>query len=635
MRRVLALLLITIAAASAVIASGGRQQAAGQGGAAGERIAFESDRLGDFDIWLMDADGGRQDRLTQDPAHDVDPSWAPPPPSGVQRLAFASDRDGDFEIYSVDANGSDLRKLTDNQLADTSPAWSPDGRSIAFTRVGDAGAEILIMAADGSREVRLTGGAGAKSAPTWSPDSQRLAFASVRDGTSHVYLIERNGNGLRRLTDDAAAETQPSWFRFRIGGGADPSVRDLIAFSRVEPGVGSEVASVSASGTSVTNLSRSADQDSSPAWASDGLRLAFESDRDGNYEIYAMGGDGRGQTRLTIDPGNDLNPDFSGIPPPPISLPGPPAGGGGVGCSHPGTSNNDLLRGTGRRDEMCGYEGKDRIRARGGDDLVLGGDDADKLRGGGGRDSIVGGDGRDRIRGGGGNDVLDAQDRHGGDYLFGGRGRDRAQIRSRRSSQVDRAARVTPTEQRSNATGTTSWWRRVMARVPGGIWTLIIAPVLSAAVVALILQWLSGPSVSIERATRRGDAELRTFLSQEGQPMKPRWRTIRECEGVVFEVQVKASGLVGRSAPVLTWTLIDDANDEETWLPPGTLAEFATQRWTGGSTTESVWVPYPNEDARWRVHFELEAGDARDEERAQGLMASGELPPDFTPGCRA
>ena len=51
--------------------------------------------------------------------------------------------------------------------------------------------------------------------------------------------------------------------------------------------------------------------DGSPSWSSDGGRIAFDSLRDGNGEIYVMNADGSGQTRLTDDPGFDGSPSWS------------------------------------------------------------------------------------------------------------------------------------------------------------------------------------------------------------------------------------------------------------------------------------------------------------------------------------
>ena len=70
--------------------------------------------------------------------------------AGPGQIAFESDRDGNWEIYVMDADGTNVRQLTDNDHDDTSPGWSSDGKQIAFTsdRYGDD--KVLVMDADGT-----------------------------------------------------------------------------------------------------------------------------------------------------------------------------------------------------------------------------------------------------------------------------------------------------------------------------------------------------------------------------------------------------------------------------------------------------------------------------------------------------
>jgi len=87
-------------------------------------------------------------------------------------------------------------------------------------------------------------------------------------------------------------------------------------------------------------------------------------------------------------------------------------------CTIEGTARDDILRGTGGKDVICGKQGDDVIKAAGGRDTVYGGSGKDRVRGGPGRDALYGEDGNDRLRGGADSDDLQGQ--KGNDRLFGG-----------------------------------------------------------------------------------------------------------------------------------------------------------------------------------------------------------------------
>src|SRR5882672_4164336 len=141
------------------------------------KIAFASDRDGNFEIYLMDTDGGGQIRLTENPGEDYSPAWSP----DGSRLAFVSTRDGNAEIYVMNADGTGQTRLTSNTAGDLSPVWKPDGSQIAFVTNRDGNDEIYSMNADGSSPANLTRNPADDSSFSYSPNSPLIVFSSKRE----------------------------------------------------------------------------------------------------------------------------------------------------------------------------------------------------------------------------------------------------------------------------------------------------------------------------------------------------------------------------------------------------------------------------------------------------------------------
>jgi Tol biopolymer transport system component len=163
----------------------------------------------------LDAGGepaGRPARLTRNPCADRQPVVSP----DGRRIAFASDRDGDFDIYVMKAYPEGRRnravKLTDNTSFDFAPDWSPDGERIAFSG-GAAGArEIYVMEAGGSDPTNLTSNAADDSDPAWSPDGGTIAFTSTRTGDAEIWRMSADGSDPTNLTGSPNSEDlQPAW----------------------------------------------------------------------------------------------------------------------------------------------------------------------------------------------------------------------------------------------------------------------------------------------------------------------------------------------------------------------------------------------------------------------------------------
>jgi Tol biopolymer transport system component len=141
-----------------------------------------------------------------------DPVWSP----DGEKIAFNSDRDGDFEIYVMDSDGTDLVKITDNNDNDASPSWSPDGKRMAFTSYSNDSSSISIMNSDGSMKQSIyQGGWG----PSWSPDGDKIAFAKMSTNKGNVisliYTMNADGSDVKHFFGDEEGKglggTDPAW----------------------------------------------------------------------------------------------------------------------------------------------------------------------------------------------------------------------------------------------------------------------------------------------------------------------------------------------------------------------------------------------------------------------------------------
>jgi Tol biopolymer transport system component len=227
-------------------------------------------------------------------------------PDDNEKIVFVSDRDGNDEIYVMNADGSNVVRLTDNPAEDGAPAWSPDGRKIAFISDRDFSSDIFVMNADGSNVVKLTDNFATDTNPSFSPDGTKIAFNSDRDGPPQIYVMDADGSNVVRVTDDEGWNAVPAWSPDgkKIAYTCDPMSSLFSTGSLV-----SQIRVINVDGSNMEKISRK--NDSSPAFSPDGEKIVFESSRDGNYEIYVMNADGTNQQRLTNNSFVDFSPSWS------------------------------------------------------------------------------------------------------------------------------------------------------------------------------------------------------------------------------------------------------------------------------------------------------------------------------------
>ena len=249
----------------------------------------------DSKIYVMNADGSGERRLTSDTGFESNPAWSP----DGRRIAFASGRDGNSGIYVINADGTEQRLLMPAAVSYPAQlAWSPNGQKIAFTI--DPGApvaqtrnlEIYVVNTDGSGQRRLTRSTVRDNDPVWSPDGRRIAFES----NWQLWVMNADGSGKRRLTRKGAHNFNPAWSPEGKRIAFERGRREREPSSGASGSWGFGLYVMNADGSGEQRLTQGGSQ---PYWSPDGRKIAFVSNRDGNSDIHVMNADGSGRRNLT------------------------------------------------------------------------------------------------------------------------------------------------------------------------------------------------------------------------------------------------------------------------------------------------------------------------------------------------
>ena len=254
------------------------------------RILFESNRTGTNQLWIIDADGTAERQLTKEPAgvnggqwaadgnslfyavasHDssilyelwpdsarqrtigVFPGRAPEIAPGRAQVVYDVGPWTASHLVMTDINQRSARQLTDDSHTIWRGVWSPDATLIAYTASNKTGIAVWVMNADGSNPhqvTHLTAAEGRAQMPAWSPDSQHLAFqanSSTAAGKSTLWVIDLRTGGEREIL---------------------PHTTNVL--------------------------------DETPSWFSDGKSVAFQSNRSGRMQIWAVDIDGTDLRQIT------------------------------------------------------------------------------------------------------------------------------------------------------------------------------------------------------------------------------------------------------------------------------------------------------------------------------------------------
>jgi Tol biopolymer transport system component len=165
----------------------------------GKKIAFESSRSGNTEVWVCDADGSNAVQMTSfDGPAVTTPRWSP----DSKRIAFDSNAAGEYDVYVVDADGGKPKRMTTDPANDGNPSWSPDGQWIYFDSARAGEQQVWKMPANGGEAVQVTKDGG--YAPRVSPDGKFLYYTKTLSSTS-LWKVPTEGGEASKVIENLSS----------------------------------------------------------------------------------------------------------------------------------------------------------------------------------------------------------------------------------------------------------------------------------------------------------------------------------------------------------------------------------------------------------------------------------------------
>jgi TolB protein len=181
----------------------------------GSKIVYDSgdEDDGSLEIEIYDAVGRTFRRLTDALGVSRNPSFNP----GGTRILFESNRDGDFDLYLMDPDGGNVEQLVNAPGDDVDGAWSPDGTMVVYANQSGVGAsDLWLVNAAGTIRTPFMVNLVSDRQPSFSPDGDQVVFTSDRDGSPDLFRVNVDGSGLIKVGSSGSQIDEDAEYSKRV-----------------------------------------------------------------------------------------------------------------------------------------------------------------------------------------------------------------------------------------------------------------------------------------------------------------------------------------------------------------------------------------------------------------------------------
>ena len=195
-------------------------------------LVMDRGKAGSAIVQVRSRDPSRVKQLLRDGARNRHPVFAP----DRSRIAFTSDRSGDFDLYMMDADGESPARLTDVPGDQTDPSWTPDGQYLVFAnqRTGQSEIAITTITQPTIRALASAPAGETFSHPAVSPDGTTIVFLASKPKHTDLAVIDRMGGPVRIVARDVSPQVGPVFHPggeiLYAGRGADESRGGIFRF---------------------------------------------------------------------------------------------------------------------------------------------------------------------------------------------------------------------------------------------------------------------------------------------------------------------------------------------------------------------------------------------------------------------